>query len=120
MANFEAVITSLEQLSFQPKTLSHEAVADNKAWMAALTTLPTEQPYHVTKTLILKPKTAKSAAPTPIVVIALDTTETNATALGKKLGLKDCRFANEDLLKDTFATTKDAGKCIKAAHTVHV
>ncbi|KAI8333033.1 hypothetical protein BC941DRAFT_380620 [Chlamydoabsidia padenii] len=108
MANFESVITTLEQLSLQPKTVSHEPVADNKAWIAALTTLTIEQPYQVTKTLILKPKTAKSAAPTPVVVIALDATETNATALGKKLGLKDCRFANEDLLKDTFATTKDA------------
>ncbi|CAO3577658.1 unnamed protein product [Absidia cylindrospora] len=108
MTNFESVIASLEKLSFTPKSLSHEPVADNKAWIAALNTLTVDQPYKVTKTLILKPKTAKFAAPTPVVVIALDATETNATAIGKKLGLKDCRFANEDLLKDTFATTKDA------------
>ncbi|KAI8098540.1 uncharacterized protein BX664DRAFT_288080 [Halteromyces radiatus] len=108
MTTFDSVLASLEKLSIKPTSLSHEPVADNKAWIATLDNLSFDQPYHVTKTLILKPKTAKSAAPTPVVVIALDTTETNATALGKKLSLKDCRFANEDLLKDTFATTKDA------------
>lgn len=109
MTNFDSVISTLEKLSLKPSVVSHEPVADNKAWIATLEKLSIDHPYKVTKTLILKPKTAKSAAPTPVVVIALDTTETNATAIGKKLGLKDCRFANEDLLKDTFATTKDSG-----------
>ncbi|RCI03058.1 hypothetical protein CU098_001028, partial [Rhizopus stolonifer] len=86
-------------------TVSHDAVSDNKAWAEALTNTK-DVTFEITKTLILKPKTAKTAAPTPVVVIALDSTETNATALGKKLSLKDCRFANEDLLKETFQADK--------------
>jgi prolyl-tRNA synthetase len=103
----DAVLESLSKLSIAPKTVSHNAVSDSKAWAEALNTTK-DVTFEITKTLILKPKTAKTAAPTPVVVIALDSTETNATALGKKLSLKDCRFANEDLLKDTFSVDKDS------------
>ncbi|ORX52757.1 prolyl-tRNA synthetase [Hesseltinella vesiculosa] len=103
MSSYDNVLESLKKLSIEPNTVSHDAVADNKDWSAIM------QPSgQVTKTLIFKPKTAKSAAPTPVVVIALEATETNAAALSRHLGLKDCRFANEDLLQSTFATTKDA------------
>ncbi|CAO3617536.1 unnamed protein product [Cunninghamella echinulata] len=78
MTCFDSVIQTLEKLSLKPNVVSHES-----------------------------PKTAKTATPTPVVVIALEFTETNATAIGKKLGLKDCRFANENILKETFSTTKE-------------
>ncbi|KAJ1974511.1 hypothetical protein H4R35_003572 [Dimargaris xerosporica] len=61
-----------------------------------------------TKTLVLKPKTAKSAPVTPVVVVALEQTATNLSALAKHLALKDMRMANEDLLLDVFAVGKDA------------
>ncbi|KAI7849312.1 hypothetical protein BDC45DRAFT_574028 [Circinella umbellata] len=102
------VLESLAKLSISPKSVSHEATVDNKAWSDALAAADLGFDYKVTKCLILKPKTAKTATPTPVVVIALDSTETNVTALGKKLSLKECRFANEDLLKGTFGVAKDA------------
>ena len=107
------VLESLAKLSISPKSVSHEATVDNKAWSSALAAADLGFDYKVTKSLILKPKTAKTATPTPVVVIALDSTETNVTALGKKLSLKECRFANEDLLKGTFGVAKDAGKMSK-------
>lgn len=110
MSSCAAVLESLSKLSITPKTTSHESAADNKTWSTALSAANPGFDYQVTKTLILKPKTAKSATPTPVVAIALDATETNVTALGKKLGLKECRFANEDFLQGTFAVAKDAGK----------
>lgn len=112
MSSCAAVLESLSKLSITPKTTSHEAAADNKTWSTALSAANPGFDYQVTKTLILKPKTAKSATPTPVVAIALDSTETNVTALGKKLGLKECRFANEDFLQGTFAVAKDAGTCL--------
>lgn len=110
MSSCAAVLESLSKLSITPKTTSHESAADNKTWSTALSAANPGFDYQVTKTLILKPKTAKSATPTPVVAIALDATETNVTALGKKLGLKECRFANEDFLQGTFAVAKDAGR----------
>ncbi|KAJ1928736.1 hypothetical protein IWQ60_001785 [Tieghemiomyces parasiticus] len=59
------------------------------------------------KTLVLKPKTAKSAAVTPVMIVALDETSTNLTALAKHLNLKEMRFANEDLLQSFFQVNKD-------------
>ena len=88
MSAFDTVLETLSKLSISPKTVSHDAVSDNKAWAEALTNTK-DVSFEITKTLILKPKTAKTAAPTPVVVIALDATETNASALGKKLSLKD-------------------------------
>ncbi|KAI8988224.1 hypothetical protein BDF20DRAFT_813883 [Mycotypha africana] len=103
----QAVLERLAQLQISPKVVSHDSVNDNKAWAEALKDT-NDVAFEITKTLILKPKTAKTATPTPVVVVALDSTEVNATALGKKLSLKDCRFANEDLLKETFSITKEA------------
>lgn len=100
----DIVLETLNKLSISPKVVSHVSVSDAKSWAEALNE---EVTFALTKTLILKPKTAKTAPVTPIVVIALEATETNATALGKKLSLKDCRFANEDLLSATFKATKD-------------
>lgn len=58
--------------------------------------------------MVYKPKTAKTAIPVPVVVIARDETETNAGAIGKKLNLKELRMANEELLTEFFALDKDS------------
>lgn len=100
----DLVSETFKKLSISPKELEHVAVTDAKSWSEALTGA---EGFVLTKTLILKPKTAKTAAVTPVLVIALESTETNATAIGKKLSLKDCRFANEELLSSTFKATKD-------------
>ncbi|KAJ1645839.1 hypothetical protein IWQ61_010269 [Dispira simplex] len=60
-----------------------------------------------TKTLVLKPKAAKSAPTTPVVIVALEQTQTNLSALAKQLQVKEMRLANEDLLKEFFGVTKD-------------
>ncbi|KAG1381067.1 hypothetical protein G6F61_003493 [Rhizopus arrhizus] len=104
MASCDAVLETLSKLSISVSPITHEPVLDTKAWAEQLTNVSIS--HQTTKTLIFKPKTAKTAPVTPVFVIALDSTETNATALGKKLSLKDLRFASEDLLKDTFNTKK--------------
>lgn len=102
----DIVSEALRKLSISAQVISHEPVTDAASWVQALKTQDVPK-FELTKTLILKPKTAKTAAVTPVVVIALESSETNATAIGKKLSLKDCRFANEDLLSTTFEATKD-------------
>lgn len=104
MASCDAVLETLSKLSISVSPITHEPVLDTKAWAEQLANVSIS--HQTTKTLIFKPKTAKTAPVTPVFVIALDSTETNATALGKKLSLKDLRFASEDLLKDTFNTKK--------------
>lgn len=58
---------------------------------------------------MFKPKTAKSATPTPVLVIAQESTETNSGAIGKYLNLKELRLASEDLIKSVLpsAGSKD-------------
>jgi prolyl-tRNA synthetase len=106
---YSNVVDLLSKLSITPKTVEHEHVADNKSWDAALEKIQAGVSFKLSKTLVLKPKTAKSAAPTPLVILALDSTETNITAISKSIGLKDCRFASEDLLKETFDEDKTSG-----------
>ncbi|KAI7866547.1 hypothetical protein BDF14DRAFT_1812647 [Spinellus fusiger] len=107
MAHSGAVLESLAKLSLTPKTIDHAPVEENKAWTEVLAKAELGTDYQVTKTLILKPKTAKTAASTPVLVVALDSTEINVTALGKSLHLKECRFAGEELLQTTFGVQKD-------------
>jgi len=59
--------------------------------------------------LLFKPKTAKTATPTPVLVIAQESTETNSGAIGKFLNLKELRLASEDLIKSVLpsAASKD-------------
>lgn len=74
--------------------------------MIANETTPKE--FELIKTLVYKPKTAKTATPIPVVVIARDATETNSGAIGKKLNLKELRLAAGDLLTEFFALDKDS------------
>lgn len=111
MATYEAVTESFSKLSITHTTITHTVVTDNKTWITELaSTAPKDITYHVTKTLVLKPKTAKTGPVTPVVIVALDETETSISALGKKLGFKEPRLANEDLLKEVFGVDKDSGR----------
>ncbi|OVF07406.1 putative proline--tRNA ligase [Clavispora lusitaniae] len=58
-----------------------------------------------TKTLIFKPKTAKSATPVPVVVFALHSTATPSGIIAKAAGVKEPRLAKDDLIQEFFATT---------------
>jgi prolyl-tRNA synthetase len=63
----------------------------------------------LTKQLLFKPKTAKSAAPTPVLVFAAESSETPSGPLGTHLKLKELRLASEDLIKEVIpsAGSKD-------------
>jgi prolyl-tRNA synthetase len=59
--------------------------------------------------LLFKPKTAKTATPTPVLVLAQEQTETSSGAIAKLLNLKELRLASEDLIKEVIpsASSKD-------------
>lgn len=104
----DPIIQSLAALSIKA-TVTHRDVDSPAAWRDALTsTAGTPESFELIKTLVFKPKTAKSATPVPVVVVAREETETNSGALGKKLNLKELRLANEDLLKDFFSLDKNS------------
>lgn len=58
-----------------------------------------------TKTLVFKPKTAKTATPVPVVVFALQDTQTPSGAIAKAAGVKEPRLAKDDLVQEFFSTT---------------
>jgi prolyl-tRNA synthetase len=61
---------------------------------------------------LFKPKTAKSAVPNPVLVLASEQTETSSSAIARLLNLKDLRLASEDLIKDVLpgVGSKDDGE----------
>ncbi|PBK98844.1 prolyl-tRNA synthetase [Armillaria gallica] len=105
----DSVTQSLAALSLKPTvTVSHAATDSPAAWRSALATTSITEPYELIKTLVYKPKTAKTAVPVPVVVIAPESVNPSAAAIGKKLNLKELRLASEDLLKEFFALDKDS------------
>ncbi|ETW75944.1 hypothetical protein HETIRDRAFT_330361 [Heterobasidion irregulare TC 32-1] len=110
MASPESLTQVLKSLSITPTTsVSHGETTSPAAWREALQgTQQVPNDFELIKTLVFKPKTAKSATPIPVVVIARDETETNSNALGKKLNLKELRLASEDLLSEFFSLNKDS------------
>lgn len=54
------------------------------------------------KSLVFKPKTAKSATPVPIVVVALQSTTTPSPVLAQATSLKDPRLARDELFQSFF------------------
>ncbi|KAI5949345.1 hypothetical protein KGF54_005580 [Candida jiufengensis] len=61
-----------------------------------------------TKTLIFKPKTAKTATPIPILVFALQSTNTSSSIIAKSANVKEPRLAKDDLVEEFFkVTTKE-------------
>lgn len=62
-----------------------------------------------TKSLVFKPKTAKTATPVPIVVVALHTTQTPGSIVAAAAGAKDPRLARDDLCRDFFGCESARG-----------
>lgn len=58
-----------------------------------------------TKALVFKPKTAKTATPVPVVVFALQTTQTPAGTIASSAGVKEPRLAKEDLVQEFFGVS---------------
>jgi prolyl-tRNA synthetase len=111
MPSLDSVTQAFSALSIAPKaTVAHAAATSPQEWRDALVAnTATPKDFELIKTLVYKPKTAKTATPVPVVVIARDATETNSTAIGKALNLKDLRLASADLLQEFFALDKDSG-----------
>ncbi|OWZ80070.1 proline-tRNA ligase [Cryptococcus neoformans Bt85] len=105
------ILDRLAQLQIaHPDVISHAPVKGAAEWKAELTLASANHATTpLTKTLLFKPKTAKSAVPTPVMVLAQENTETPSGAIGKFLELKELRLASEDLIKEVIpsAASKD-------------
>lgn len=109
MTTTDSLTALLKGLSINPHLVQHEPADSPAAWKAALAgTSGVPSHFELTKTFVYKPKTAKTAVPVPVVAVVREETETNSTALGKKLNLKELRLANEDLLKEFFNADKNS------------
>lgn len=106
------IVQKLKSLSIEPTaTIAHAETGSTTAWKEALIASGSApKSFEIIKTLVYKPKTAKTVTPVPVVVIARDETETNSVAIGKKLNLKELRLASEDLLRDFFSLDKNSCK----------
>jgi len=104
------IVQKLDSLSIKTAaTIAHAGSSSPATWKEALIASGSApKPFEIIKTLIYKPKTAKTATPVPVVVIARDETETNSAAIGKKLNLKELRLASEDLLTEFFSLDKNS------------
>ncbi|KAG1741511.1 uncharacterized protein EDB91DRAFT_1237155 [Suillus paluster] len=110
MNSLESVAQSLAGLSITPSaSITHAETNSPASWRETLlATSSAPKSFELIKTLVYKPKTAKTATTVPVIVIAREETETSSSALGKKLNLKELRLASEDLLADFFALDKNS------------
>lgn len=110
MTSADSLAAALASLSITPAaTVSHADTNSPTSWRDALLATPSAPAsFELIKTLVYKPKTAKTATPVPVVVIARDDTETSSSALGRKLNLKELRLASEDLLTEFFGLDKNS------------
>ncbi|KAM6492523.1 prolyl-tRNA synthetase [Amanita muscaria] len=82
--------TLLLSLRTPISTISHNDTNSPADWKdAILASSSAPASFSLLKTLVYKPKTAKTATPAPLVVVAHEDTETSSSALGKKLNLKE-------------------------------
>ena len=108
-------LSTLTTLSIKPNgSLFHTAAHDPTSWEAApngapqstLATVPSS--YRLTETLVFKRKTAKTATPIPVIMIASDKMDTkNSAALGKRVNQKELRLTGDDLIQEFFTLDKD-------------
>lgn len=107
-ATLESISSSLKSLSIAATSVvSHAASTSPDSWKEAVSSLATGANFEYTKTLLFKPKTAKTAKAYPVLVVAKNDTETNMTALGKEINQKEMRLAAPELLQDFLGATKD-------------
>ncbi|KAJ3726308.1 hypothetical protein C8R42DRAFT_574634 [Lentinula raphanica] len=105
----DSVTKSLTSLSLNSTLVNHSSTNSPATWRDALTaSSDSPSSFELIKTLVYKPKTAKTATPVPVVVIARESASVNSGAIGKKLNLKELRLASEDLLKEFFSLDKDS------------
>ncbi|KXS09182.1 cytoplasmic proline-tRNA ligase Prs1 [Gonapodya prolifera JEL478] len=84
--------------------LSHASVENIKEWSP---TVKGATSATLTKTLFVKPKTAKSDPTVFYMIVALETSEFSITAVGQALKLKEARIAAEDAIRSNLGVDKD-------------
>ena len=96
--------------SFQKFEVSHSTTSNSATWKEALaSTSSTPKNSVLTKTLVFKPKVAKSQTAVLIMVVALDSTGTSAVQIAKAAEEKEARFAAADLVKEALGVTVEQG-----------
>jgi prolyl-tRNA synthetase len=103
--------------SFNAKMVSHSPTT-NATWKETLANVATPTDYLLTKTLVFKPKVAKSATAVLIMVVALEDTHTNGTQIAKAAGEKEARLAAADVVKDTLGVTVEQGTILTHVNIV--
>ena len=108
--SLDSVTAALAQLSIAPAaTVAHAPTNSPASWRAALeASADAPKGFELVKTLVYKPKTAKTATPVPVLLVARETSDVPSGALGKVLNLKELRLASEDLLKEFFNLDKNS------------
>jgi len=90
--------------------VSHAPANNAAAWREALEgNKSVPENYLLTKTLVFKPKVAKTETATLIVVVALDNTATSAAQAAKAAGEKDARSATPEAVKEALGVTSEQG-----------
>jgi Aminoacyl-tRNA editing domain len=92
-------------------TATHAPVSNVATWKDALaqSTVPAA-PHVLTKTVVFKPKVAKTQQAVLIMVVALEaTTGTSSAHVAKAAGEKEARQAAADLVKETLGVTDKQG-----------
>lgn len=90
--------------------VSHAPTTNAASWKDALASSATpSEGYTLTKTLVFKPKVAKTETAVLIVVVALDDTSTSAGQVAKAAGVKEARFATADAVQEALGVTVDEG-----------
>jgi prolyl-tRNA synthetase len=115
------ISSSLAALFIHSDKLLHHAPTTSPAnWRKTLSGEPSAPAsFELIKTLVYKPKTAKSATPVPVIVVARDETDTNSAALAKKLNLKELRLAPDDMLTNMFGLDKNSSNENSLLSTPH-
>ncbi|PWZ00860.1 putative proline-tRNA ligase [Testicularia cyperi] len=107
----EAISAALSALSIQTeKVVKHAAANSPESWKQAVSDVASSlglAGQNYTKTLVYKPKTAKSATPTPVVLIAKDDSDYSTNAVAKHIGQKEMRLATPELLTEFLKANKD-------------
>ena len=97
-------------LSLYKFEVSHSATSNSATWKEALaSSSSTPKNSVLTKTLVFKPKVAKSQTAVLIMVVALDSTATSAAQVAKAAEEKEARFAAADLVQEALGVTVEQG-----------
>lgn len=88
----------------EEKFLTQQMALEQSLAALSLSTV-SEDNAVATKTLVFKPKTAKTATPIPVIVFALQSTQTPSGLIAKSANVKEPRLAKEDLVQEFFNTS---------------